>query len=131
MERISHLNRFAAILVALLAAAQAPAATSPTTSNAASANTQAANAKVLSLLPFNDNQDFEDAQRGKACPCRRPGKMRQHAASTDQRFESYSANVSDEASLVDLLATFKRELAVAMALTGAKSISELHRGLIE
>jgi hypothetical protein len=51
MERIPHLNRFAAILVAPLAAAQAPAATSPTTSNAASVNTQAANAKVLSSLP--------------------------------------------------------------------------------
>jgi L-lactate dehydrogenase (cytochrome) len=38
---------------------------------------------------------------------------------------------SGEAGLVDLLATFKRELAVAMALTGARSISEVHRGLIE
>jgi len=36
-----------------------------------------------------------------------------------------------EAGLIDLLATFKRELAVAMALTGARSISEVHRGLIE
>ena len=36
-----------------------------------------------------------------------------------------------EAGLVDLLATFKRELAVAMALTGARSISEVHRGLVE
>jgi alkyl sulfatase BDS1-like metallo-beta-lactamase superfamily hydrolase len=72
MERISHMNRFATILVALLASAQAPAATSPTPPNAASAATQAANAGVLSSLPFSDKQDFEDAQRGLIA---RPDKL--------------------------------------------------------
>ena len=66
------MNRFATILVALLASAQVPAATSPTPSSAASAATQAANAGVLSSLPFSDKQDFEDAQRGLIA---RPDKL--------------------------------------------------------
>ena len=64
MERISCINRLAAILAALLIAAQAPAAASAVPANAATAATQAANAGVLSSLPFSDKQDFEDAQRG-------------------------------------------------------------------
>ena len=64
MERISCIYRLAAILAALLIAAQAPAAASAVPANAATAATQAANAGVLSSLPFSDKQDFEDAQRG-------------------------------------------------------------------
>jgi len=56
MERISLMNRFATIPVALLASVQAPAATSPTPPNAASAATQAANAGVLSSLPSSGNR---------------------------------------------------------------------------
>ena len=64
MERISCLDRLAAILAVLLIAVQASAAESAVPANAATAATQAANAKVLSSLPFSDKQDFEDAQRG-------------------------------------------------------------------
>jgi alkyl sulfatase BDS1-like metallo-beta-lactamase superfamily hydrolase len=64
MERISCIYRLAAILAALLIAAQGAAATSAVPANAATVATQAANAKVLSSLPFSDKQDFEDAQRG-------------------------------------------------------------------
>ncbi len=44
---------------------------------------------------------------------------------------AWAIAASGEAGLVDLLATFKQELAVAMALTGARSISGVHRGLID
>ena len=53
-------------------------------------------------------------------------------ARTKMRSSLYSTiDGTGRIGLIDLLATFKRELAVAMALTGARSISEVHRGLIE
>jgi alkyl sulfatase BDS1-like metallo-beta-lactamase superfamily hydrolase len=56
MERISCIDRLAAILAVLLIAVQAPAAASAVPANAATAATQAANAGVLSSLPFSDKQ---------------------------------------------------------------------------
>ena len=64
MERISCIHRLAAILVALLASAQAPAAASAVPAKPATAATQAANQKVQQTLPFSDRTDFENAQKG-------------------------------------------------------------------
>jgi L-lactate dehydrogenase (cytochrome) len=43
----------------------------------------------------------------------------------------YAISVGGEAALVDLLSVFQRELSVAMALMGIRSIDEFNRDLIE
>ncbi len=52
------------IALALLAALSAASALAATAPKEATAQTQAANAAVLQQLPFADQQDFADAQRG-------------------------------------------------------------------
>ncbi len=92
----SRLFRLSRIFIALAAATglmlnSASAAESP---KEASSYTQQVNQKYTESLPFNDRQDFEDAQRGFIAPLLNQGELKDAQGKITYRAEDYKFDLN-------------------------------------